>query len=117
MYLLICRAIDFRAAITRSSSASDADARVVPFVPPNDSDEAAVTRFVLRAVETTLSPSFPRSTLMLPEAFVLMSAGGITLPTNLSINWSMRCSPSCFRKLLVMLMTTASIGIKANSVA
>ena len=51
-----------------------------------------------------------------PTVFVPIGAGGVTLVTSLSMNFSIPASPSFFRKLLVMLMTTASIGISARRV-
>jgi hypothetical protein len=52
-----------------------------------------------------------------PAALVLTVAGGVTLATSLTMNWSMRSSPSFFSRLLVMLTTTASIGMSASTVA
>jgi len=51
-------------------------------------------------------------------SFVLVTvAAGITLETNLTINWSISSSPSFLRKVLVTLTTTANIGINASKVA
>src|SRR3989442_1522319 len=50
-------------------------------------------------------------------ALVSGPAGGTRLATSFVMNWSIRSSPSFFRNVLVMLMTTASIGISASKVA
>src|ERR1041385_4410861 len=44
-------------------------------------------------------------------------SGGVTLATIFIMNESILSSPSFLRNVLVMLMTTASIGINASNVA
>src|SRR5882762_8189866 len=47
----------------------------------------------------------------------LSIADDVTLVTSRAMNWSMLSSPLFLRMLLVMLTTTASIGIRASKVA
>src|ERR1017187_2206989 len=53
---------------------------------------------------------------MLTE-LVLIVAGGITLATTFTMNWSIWSSPFCLRRPLAILMATASIGMIASTVA
>src|SRR5579871_210522 len=110
------RAADLRISTTRSSSARLAFVPAGALVLTEPSSRSPPAEFVawLDSVGAVCpSGVFPATDANL---FVETVAEGVTVATSFTINSSIRFSPSCFRKLLVTLITTANIGISANSV-
>jgi hypothetical protein len=106
---LILWAADLRISTTRSSCARLACVPAGAFVFEEASNFSPPTEFVdwLDSLGVICSSCF----------FPDTGAEGVMLATSFTISSSILFSPSCLRKLLVTLITTANIGMSANSVA
>ena len=110
------RAISFRSRTASSpdTRAGQAFLGVVATVLPVRSPPPTIPVAEMLVAEVSLCKASASSLVAVTTALVTGPAGGTRLATSFVMNSSIRSSPSFLRNVLVMLMTTASIGIIAS---